>query len=150
MFLRIREKGWKAMIWTAAFVSPDCREYKMLRHGKGYMIDGKDVLAYDKARPGLREVGRVEPVAAVVREPAAVHDVDAAREAAPRKRLGVGVDARLPHTLDRDLDPVVPLGLREEKLGRRASVEREMLRARGEVRLAQRRPRHDRLDLLHV
>ena len=52
MFRRIREKGWKAMIWTAAFVSPDCREYKLLRHGKGYMIDGKDVLAYDKARPG--------------------------------------------------------------------------------------------------
>ena len=100
--------------------------------------------------PGVGEVGRVEPVAAVVREPAAVHDVDTAREAAPRKCLGVGVDARLPHALDRDLNPVVPLGLREEKLGRRASVEREMLRARGEIGVPQRRPRHHGFDLLHV
>ena len=52
MFRRIREKGWKTMIWTAAFVSPDSREYKLLRHGKGYRITGKDVLAYDKSRPG--------------------------------------------------------------------------------------------------
>jgi len=48
MFRRIREKGWKSMIWTAHFVSPDSREFKKLRHGKGYMIDGKDVLAYSK------------------------------------------------------------------------------------------------------
>lgn len=52
MFRRIREKGWKSMIWTAAFVSPDSREYKLLRHGKGYMITGKDVLAYDKRTKG--------------------------------------------------------------------------------------------------
>lgn len=54
MFRRIREKGWKSMIWTAAFVSPDSREYKLLRHGKGYMITGKDVLAYDKASKGRK------------------------------------------------------------------------------------------------
>ena len=48
MFRRIREKGWKSMIWTAHFVSPDSREHKLLRAGKGYMIDGKDVLAYKK------------------------------------------------------------------------------------------------------
>ena len=52
MFRRIREKGWRSMIWTAAFVSPDSREYKLLRHGKGYRVTGKDVLAYDKARAG--------------------------------------------------------------------------------------------------
>ncbi len=54
MFRRIREKGWKSMIWTAAFVSPDSREYKLLRHGRGYMIVGKDVLAYDKATKGKK------------------------------------------------------------------------------------------------
>ena len=48
MFSRIREKGWKSMIWTAHFVSPDSREFKKLRYGKGYMIDGLDVLAYNK------------------------------------------------------------------------------------------------------
>jgi len=48
MFRRIREHGWKSMIWTAHFVSPDSREFKKLRYGKGYMIEGKDVLAYSK------------------------------------------------------------------------------------------------------
>ena len=54
MFARIREKGWKSMIWTSPFVCPDSREYKLLRHGKGYMVEGKDVLAYDKATKGKR------------------------------------------------------------------------------------------------
>ena len=58
MFRRIHEKGWKSMIWTAAFVSPDSREYKLLRHGKGYRIMGKDVLAYDKSQAG-RDAGVV-------------------------------------------------------------------------------------------
>ena len=48
MFDRIRANGWKSMIWTAHFVSPDSREYKMLRYGPGYMIEGLDVLAYRK------------------------------------------------------------------------------------------------------
>ena len=48
LFDRIRARGWKSMIWTAHFVSPDSREFKRLRHGKGYMIDGLDVLAYNK------------------------------------------------------------------------------------------------------
>ena len=48
MFARIRGKGWKSMIWTAHFVSPDSREFKRLRFGKGYMIDGLDYLAYNK------------------------------------------------------------------------------------------------------
>ena len=52
MFRRIREKGWKSMVWTAAFVSPDSREYKPLRHGRGCRVTGRDVLAYDKARAG--------------------------------------------------------------------------------------------------
>ncbi|MBQ6137056.1 MAG: glycoside hydrolase [Kiritimatiellae bacterium] len=57
MFKRIRDNGWKSMIWTAYFVSPDSREYKMLRHGKGYMIEGKDVLAYDKFKPKSKRAG---------------------------------------------------------------------------------------------
>lgn len=48
MFKKIRDKGWKSMIWTAHFVSPDSREFKKLRHGPGYMIDGLDYLAYVK------------------------------------------------------------------------------------------------------
>ena len=52
MFRRIREKGWKSMVWTAAFVSPDSREYKLLRYGRGCRVTGRDVLAYDKARAG--------------------------------------------------------------------------------------------------
>ena len=52
MFDRIRAKGWKSMIWIAHFVSPDSREYKRLRAGRGYMIDGLDILAYRKG-PGL-------------------------------------------------------------------------------------------------
>lgn len=52
MFGRIRANGWKSMIWTAHFVSPDSREYKRLRCGRGYMIDGLDVLAYRKDRNG--------------------------------------------------------------------------------------------------
>ena len=54
MFRRMREKGWKTMIWTAHFVSPDSREYKQLRAGKGYMIDGLDYLAYSKYHQGKR------------------------------------------------------------------------------------------------
>ena len=46
MFDRIRKNGWKSMIWTAHFVSPDSREFKALRYGPGYMIQGQDVLAY--------------------------------------------------------------------------------------------------------
>ena len=46
MFDRIRKNGWKSMIWTAHFVSPDSREFKALRCGPGYMIQGQDVLAY--------------------------------------------------------------------------------------------------------
>ena len=46
MFDRIRKNGWKSMIWTAHFVSPDSREFKALRYGPGYMIQGLDVLAY--------------------------------------------------------------------------------------------------------
>ena len=53
MFRRIREKGWKSMVWTAAFVSPDSREYKLLRHGRGCRVTGRDVLAYDKALAAL-------------------------------------------------------------------------------------------------
>ena len=65
MFARIREKGWKSMIWTSPFVCPDSREYKLLRHGKGYMVEGKDVLAYDKATKGKRAgamVPKAEPL----------------------------------------------------------------------------------------
>ena len=58
MFRRIREKGWKSMIWTAHFMSPDSREHKMLRAGKGYMIDGKDVLAYKKEPNRTYATGR--------------------------------------------------------------------------------------------
>lgn len=46
MFDRIRRNGWKSMIWTAHFVSPDSREFKALRYGPGYMIQGLDLLAY--------------------------------------------------------------------------------------------------------
>ena len=63
MFARIREKGWKSMIWTAHFMSPDSREHKLLRYGKGYMIDGKDILAYRREKyahsGGPRSVGVV-------------------------------------------------------------------------------------------
>ena len=48
MFARIRANGWKSMIWTAHFVSPDCIEFKKLRAGKGYMLNGLDYLAYNK------------------------------------------------------------------------------------------------------
>ena len=54
MFDRIRAKGWRSMIWTAHFVSPDSREFKKLRYGKGYMIDGLDVLAYNKFSDSCR------------------------------------------------------------------------------------------------
>ena len=57
MFERIRSHGWKTMIWTAHFVSPDSREYKMLRHGRGYMITGKDVLAYSAYRGRSGHIG---------------------------------------------------------------------------------------------
>ena len=57
MFERIRSHGWKTMIWTAHFVSPDSREYKMLRYGKGYMITGKDVLAYSAYRGRSGNIG---------------------------------------------------------------------------------------------
>ena len=57
MFERIRSHGWKTMIWTAHFVSPDSREYKMLRYGKGYMITGKDVLAYSAYRGRSGHIG---------------------------------------------------------------------------------------------
>ena len=48
MFRRIREKGWKSMIWTAHFVSPDSIEHKRLRAQRGYnkSDDGCDYLAY--------------------------------------------------------------------------------------------------------
>ena len=58
MLDRIRANGWKTMIWTAHFVSPDSREYKRLRYGRGYMINGLDVLAYRKDGKG-REAGVV-------------------------------------------------------------------------------------------
>ena len=58
MLDRFRANGWKTMIWTAHFVSPDSREYKRLRHGRGYMINGLDVLAYRKDGKG-REAGVV-------------------------------------------------------------------------------------------
>ena len=48
MFARIRSHGWKSMIWTAHFVSPDSREFKLLRKGRNYCQDGKDLLAYKK------------------------------------------------------------------------------------------------------
>lgn len=48
MFGRIRANGWKSMIWIAHFVSPDSIEFKRLRWGRGYMIDGLDYLAYRK------------------------------------------------------------------------------------------------------
>ena len=64
MFDRIRSKGWKSMIWIAHLVSPDSREHKLLRYGKGYMIDGLDILAYKKVpnehyASGRRSVGVV-------------------------------------------------------------------------------------------
>ena len=54
MFARIRANGWKSMIWTAHFVSPDCIEYKRLRKGRGYMLDGLDYLAYSKYHRGAK------------------------------------------------------------------------------------------------
>lgn len=54
MFARIHSNGWKAMIWTAHFVSPDCIEFKKLRAGKGYMLDGLDYLAYSKYHSGKK------------------------------------------------------------------------------------------------
>ena len=54
MFARIRSNGWKSMIWTAHFVSPDSIEFKKLRAGKGYMIDGLDYLAYNKFESDCR------------------------------------------------------------------------------------------------
>lgn len=57
MFDRIRGNGWKSMIWTAHFVSPDSREYKILRYGRGYMINGLDVLAYRK-EPSAKSAAR--------------------------------------------------------------------------------------------
>ena len=48
LFRRIHDNGWKAMIWTAHFISPDSLEAKRLRFGRGYMIDGLDYLAYSK------------------------------------------------------------------------------------------------------
>ena len=48
MFAKIKSHGWKAMIWTAHFVSPDSIEFKLLRHGRGYRQDGRDLLAYKK------------------------------------------------------------------------------------------------------
>lgn len=57
MFERIRSHGWKTMIWTAHFISPDSREYKMLRYGRGYMITGKDVLAYSAYRGRTGYIG---------------------------------------------------------------------------------------------
>ena len=61
MFKRIRDNGWKSMIWTAHFVSPDSREFKRLRKGRGYMIDGLDVLAYARQPDPTCGIGRFSP-----------------------------------------------------------------------------------------
>ena len=52
MFRRVHDHGWKAMIWTAHFMSPDSIDHKLLRHGKGYMRDGADFLAYKRYTEG--------------------------------------------------------------------------------------------------
>ena len=54
MFDRIRAAGWIPLIWTAHFVSPDSREYKLLRWHAKY--DTLDHLVYRK-QPGSREAG---------------------------------------------------------------------------------------------
>ncbi len=46
MFDKIRANGWKSIIWTAHFVSPDSREYKRLRYHPN--TDGLDILAHRK------------------------------------------------------------------------------------------------------
>jgi len=48
MFRKVRDNGWKSMIWTAHFVSPDSLEHKRRRYGRGYnrSDDGHDILAY--------------------------------------------------------------------------------------------------------
>ena len=66
MFRRIREKGWKAMIWSAHFVSPDSVEHKRLRHGLGYSRDddGHDLLAYRRYVFG-KESGKTKQVGVI-------------------------------------------------------------------------------------
>ena len=99
---------------------------------------------------GVREVARIERIAALVGIPATIHQVDATRESTLRECLRVGVHALLGHPLDGDLDPVVPLRQRKEQLRRRLAVEREMLRRRDEISLLQRLAGNDRLDLLRL
>ena len=57
MFAKIRANGWKSMIWTAHFVSPDSIDFKLLRHGRGYRRDGLDLLAYRKDYRGKKYAG---------------------------------------------------------------------------------------------
>ena len=66
MFARIRSKGWKSMIWTAHFISPDSREHKRLRYGRGYSPaeDGQDLLAYRRYVCG-REVAKTRQVGVI-------------------------------------------------------------------------------------
>ena len=48
LFRKVRGYGWKSMIWTAHFVSPDSLEHKRRRFARGYnrSDDGCDLLAY--------------------------------------------------------------------------------------------------------
>ncbi len=56
MFGRINAHGWKSLIWTAHFVTPDSREYKRLRyHPK---LNGLDYLAY-RRKPGSHDAAVV-------------------------------------------------------------------------------------------
>ena len=54
MFQRIHDNGWKAMIWTSYFLSPDSRKHKRLRYGPGYnkSEDGRDLLVYRRSMAG--------------------------------------------------------------------------------------------------
>ncbi len=54
MFARIHEKGWKSMIWISHFVAPEGGDFIRLRHGRGYTLDGLDVLAYSKFNDSCR------------------------------------------------------------------------------------------------
>ena len=54
MFQKVHDHGWKAMIWTAYFLSPDSRKQKRLRYGPGYnkSEDGRDLLVYRRSMAG--------------------------------------------------------------------------------------------------
>lgn len=54
MFAKIRDKGWKSLVWTAHFVSPDSREYKRLRYHK--KTAALDLLCHQKKGTGAAVV----------------------------------------------------------------------------------------------